>query len=75
MRAHWLSGAIGASYAFAFTFLAFLTPMGRGAESGAGRLLFGFLFLFPAVGLILGALKLKRSNLPLQSDRPQAGGG
>lgn len=64
MPARWLSGAVGASYAFTFTVLAILTPVGPGAGSGAGRFLFAFLFFFPSVGLILGALKLKRSNLP-----------
>ena len=72
MRARLLSCAVGAIYAFVFTGLALLVPMQRGGL--AGTILVAFLFLFPAVGLILGSLKLTRSIPPLQSDRPQSGG-
>ena len=72
MRARWLSGVVGAIYAFVFTGLAILVPISRGGL--AGPVLVAFVLLFPAVGLILGSLKLKRSISPLQTDRPQAGG-
>jgi hypothetical protein len=71
VRARWLSGVVGAGYAFVFTGLALLVPMQRGGM--AGIILVAFLFLFPAVGLMLGSLKLPRSTPLLQSDRPDTG--
>ena len=71
MRARWLSGVVGAGYAFVFTGLALLVPMQRGSLAGISFV--AFLFLFPAVGLIVGSLKLPRSMPPGQSDRSGTG--
>jgi len=71
-RARWLSGVAGALYAFVFVALSLFVPMSRG--SLGGQVFVAFFFLFPAVGLLLGSLRLKRSISPLQTSRPQAGG-
>jgi len=72
-RARWLSAVVGGIYPIVMVFLSMFVPMQRGSPGAIALVV--FLLLFPAVGLVIGALKLKRSNLPLQPDRPQAGGG
>ncbi|TMH66890.1 MAG: hypothetical protein E6H57_12830 [Betaproteobacteria bacterium] len=73
MRARWLSAVVGGIYSVVVVALSMFVQMQP--RSLGGIALVVFLFLFPAVGLVIGASKLKRSNLSLQPDRPQAGGG
>jgi len=72
VRARWLSAVVGSLYSFVFVALSMSVPVRPGSLSGVALVM--FLLLFPAVGLVVGSLKLKRSNLHSQPDRPQAGG-
>ena len=73
MHARWLSAFVGSIYSFVIVALSMFTQIQP--RSPAAIAMGAFLYLFPAVGLITGALTLKRSNLSLQPDRPQVGGG
>ena len=70
MRCRWLSAAVGSTYTLVYVALSMLIPMGSPNET----IYVTWAFFFPAAGLILASLKLKRSNPALQFDRPQAGG-
>ena len=73
VRTRWLSAAVGALYSMVMVPMAMLVPLEPG--SLAGIFYAGFQLFFPALGLNIGALMLKRSDFALQPDRPQAGGG
>jgi len=59
MRARWLSAVIGGAYSLVFVGLSMLVPLARGSTGSKAQI--AFLLLFPALGLIAGALLLKRS--------------
>ena len=73
IRARWLSAVVGSIYSFVVVALSMFVQMQP--RSSASVALVVFVLLFPAVGLVIGALKLKCSSLSLQPDRPQAVGG
>jgi hypothetical protein len=62
IRARWYSAFVGGTYSFVFVALSMSVQMQPG--SPGVRALIAFLFLFPAVALVIGALKLRRANLP-----------